>query len=212
MKLNNGFILIHRQLLEWEWYDDLKVCRLFIHCLLKANHSDQKYKGKLVKRGTFLTSRDLLSRETGLTVREVRTSLNKLISTNELTNVATRKGSVITVVNYDKYQKATNKKTKKRPTSDQQATTNNNEKNEKNENNIPTRNEFLQFAFSKKSNLDKESVELKYQAWVENNWRDGNDKPIKNCKIKLTNTIPYLKEDKPRYQENVWIPPKLKEL
>lgn len=211
MKLNNGFILIHRQLLEWEWYDDLKVFRLFIHCLLKANHTDKKYKGQLVKRGTFLTSRDLLSDETGLTVREVRTALNKLISTNELTNVATRKGSVITVVNYDKYQKATNKKTKKRPTSDQQATSNNNENNENNEKNIPTREEFLQYAFSKKRTLNKEAVELKYMAWVENGWKDGNDKQIKNWKTKLTNTIPYLREDSAR-DNSVWIPPKLKEL
>lgn len=122
MKLNNGFILIHRQLLEWEWYDDIKVCRLFIHCLLKANHSDKKHKGELVKRGTFLTSRDLLSRETKLTPREVRTALDKLIKTNELTNVRTPRGSVITVVNYDKYQKTTSKKTRKRPTNDQLTT------------------------------------------------------------------------------------------
>lgn len=131
----DGWIKIHRQLLEWEWYDDMKVFRLFIHCLLKANHADKKYKGQLVKRGTFLTSRDLLSRETGLTIREVRTALNKLISTNELTNVSTRKGSVIAVINYDKYQKATNKKANERPTSDQRATTNKNDKNDKNDKN-----------------------------------------------------------------------------
>ena len=112
----DGWIKIHRQLLEWEWYDDMKVFRLFIHCLLKANHADKKYKGQLVKRGTFLTSRDLLSNETGLTVKEVRTALGKLISTNELANAATRKGSVITVINYDKYQKGANKGANKGPT------------------------------------------------------------------------------------------------
>ena len=190
----DGWIKIHRQLLEWEWYDDMKVFRLFIHCLLKANHADKKYKGQLVKRGTFLTSRDLLSNETGLTVREVRTALGKLISTNELTNVSTSKGSVITVINYDKYQNTTSKKTNKRPTSDQQATTNKNEKNEKNDKNIPTLDEFLKYALSKKENLKKESVEWKYMAWVEGGWKDGFGNPIKNWKVKLLNTIPHLKE------------------
>ena len=48
-------------------------------------------------------------------------------------------------------------------------------------------------------------------AWVENGWKDGNDKQIKNWKTKLTNTIPYLREDSAR-DNTVWTPPKLKEL
>jgi len=81
--MNHGWIKLHRSLLDWEWYDDVNVTRLFLHCLFKANHKDKKYRGSVVKRGTFLTGRDLLAVETGLSVRQVRTSLSKLKSTNE---------------------------------------------------------------------------------------------------------------------------------
>ena len=129
--MNQGWIKLHRGLLEWEWYDDVNVMRVFLHCLLKANHADRRYRGKVVKRGTFLTGRDLLSIETGLTVQQVRTSLDKLKSTNELTIKSSRQGTVVEVVNYDKYQSATNDQ----PTSNQQVTSNKKEKNDKNEKN-----------------------------------------------------------------------------
>jgi outer membrane protein assembly factor BamE (lipoprotein component of BamABCDE complex) len=133
--MNNGWIKLHRSLLDWEWYDDVNVTRLFLHCLFKANHADKSYRGTVVKRGTFLTGRDLLAVETGLSVRQVRTSLTKLKSTNELTIKTSRQGTVVEVVNYDKFQDTTSKATNERPTSDQQATSNKNEKNEKNEKN-----------------------------------------------------------------------------
>ena len=131
--MNNGWIKLHRSLLDWEWYDDVNVMRLFLHCTLKANHADKNYRGTVVKRGTFLTGRDLLAAETGLSVRQVRTALSKLKSTNELTIKTSRQGTVVEVVNYDKFQDTTSKATNERPTSDQQATSNKNDKNDKND-------------------------------------------------------------------------------
>jgi len=133
--MNNGWIKLHRSLLDWEWYDDVNVKVVFLHCLFMANHKEQKYRGTIVKRGTFLTGRDLLAEQTSLTVRQVRTALNKLKSTNELTIKTSRQGTVIEVVNYDRFQDATNKATNERPTSDQQATSNKNDKKEKNDKN-----------------------------------------------------------------------------
>jgi hypothetical protein len=134
-----GWIKLHRKLLEWEWYDEPNTFRLFLHCLLKANHKDKKYRGDVIKAGTFYTSRDLLSKETGLTGRQVRTSLNRLKTTNELTIESSRKGTVIEVVNYTKYQvddqQNDQQTTKRRPTKGQRATTNKNDKNDKNDKN-----------------------------------------------------------------------------
>ena len=74
----------------------------------------------------------------------MRTALNHLKSTNEITIKATKRGSVATIINYDKYQVADiesvqqsdqgndQKVTNNRPTTDQQVTTNKNEKNDKN--------------------------------------------------------------------------------
>lgn len=130
----NGWIKIHREIINWEWYNDVNTSRLFLHCLLKANHADKNYRGTVVKAGSFLTCRDLLSSQTGLSVRQIRTSLSRLKSTNELTINTSRQGTVIEVVNYDKFQETTDKTTNKRPISDQQATSNKNDKNKKNYN------------------------------------------------------------------------------
>ena len=91
-------------MIDWEWYDDINTKVLFLHCLFKANHKDKKYRGTVVKRGTFLTGRELLAQETGLSVRQIRTSLSKLKSTNELAIKSSSKGSVVEVVNYSKHQ------------------------------------------------------------------------------------------------------------
>jgi hypothetical protein len=130
---NNGFIVLYRSLLDWEWYTDEKVSRLFIHCLLKANHADKKFRGNIIERGSFQTSYQMLSDETGLSVRSIRTSLNKLKTTGEVTIKTSTKNTVIVINNYDEYQsidKQNDKQTtNKRQTSDKQTTTNNNDNN-----------------------------------------------------------------------------------
>ena len=133
--MQQGWIKIHRQLLEWEWYDDLNTFRLFIHLLLKANHKAKKYRGMELKAGSILTGRDLLSFETGLSVMQVRTSLTKLISTNEITIKTSSQGTIIQIVKFTKYQIVTNDLTNKQPASNQQVTTNKNDKNVKNKKN-----------------------------------------------------------------------------
>lgn len=62
--------------------------------------------------------------------------------------------------------------------------------------NTPTFKEFLSYAKSKKENVSAMNLKLKYDSWVENGWKDGNNKPIKNWKSKLLNTIPYIEVEK----------------
>jgi len=102
--LKKGYIKLHRSLLEWEWYDELNVKVLFIHCLLKANYTDKDWKGQIIHRGSFITSYEKLSIETGLTVQQIRTAILKLKSTNEIIHKSTSHYSMITINNYDLYQ------------------------------------------------------------------------------------------------------------
>jgi predicted transcriptional regulator len=127
----SGWVKIHRQILEWEWYDDINTCRLFFHLLIKANHKERNYKGKVVQVGETLTGLDKLSYETNLSVQQIRTSLNKLKSTNEITINSTSQGTVIKVVNYEKYQVATSEPTDEQQTNNKRSTTNKNDKKEK---------------------------------------------------------------------------------
>lgn len=100
----NGFIVINRKMLNWEWYQDTNTVRLFLHLLLIANWEDKRWQGVEVKRGEVITSKKHLSENTGLSIQQIRTSLKKLILTNEITIKTTNKYTVIKVNNYNKYQ------------------------------------------------------------------------------------------------------------
>ena len=102
--MSTGWIKLHRQLLDWEWYDDINVCRLFTHCLLRANHKPKKWKGKTISRGQFWTSLDTLSAETGLSKKQIRVAFDKLKSTGEVASKGQATGRMVTIVNYDSYQ------------------------------------------------------------------------------------------------------------
>jgi hypothetical protein len=128
----SGWIKLHRQIVDWEWYTDHNTFRVFIHLLLTANHKDKKYRGIELKAGSIVTSRDILAIATGLSVRQIRTALYKLKTTNELTIKTSSQGTIIEIVNYSKYQVETNELTNERPTSDQQTTTNKNDNKERN--------------------------------------------------------------------------------
>ena len=193
--MNVGWIKLHRQILNWEWYSDTNTFRLFLHLLLTANFKDQKYQGKLIKKGSLLTGRDKLSYETGLSVREVRTCFERLKSTNEIAIKSNSKGTEIQVVNYDKYQVETSETTNERPTNDQQTTTikegkENKERKEKK--NIPDFSDFLAYAIKERPMVDKDKVQAKYDTWVSNGWKDGYDNKILNWKTKLKNTLPHI--------------------
>lgn len=99
-----GQILLHRKIIEWEWYGDINTSRLFIHMLLIANWKEGHFRGTKVPRGSFVSSLDKLSEETGLTKREIRTAISRLKTTGEVTVKATNKFSVFTVENYNLYQ------------------------------------------------------------------------------------------------------------
>jgi hypothetical protein len=127
------WIKLHRQITEWEWYSDNNCFRVFVHLLLKANYKEKKYKGIELKVGSVITSRDVLARETGLSSQQIRTALTKLISTNEITSVTSSKGTIIQIVNYEKYQVSTSETTNEQPTSNQRVTTNKKDNKEKKE-------------------------------------------------------------------------------
>ena len=129
----SGWIKLHRQILEWEWYSDNNCFRLFTHLVLKANYKQKRFKGIELKIGSIVTSRDILARETGLSSQQIRTALNKLILTNEVTSVTSSQGTIIQIVNYEKYQVETNETTNEQPTDNQQVTTNKKVNKEKKE-------------------------------------------------------------------------------
>ncbi len=101
-----GWIKLHRKLKHWEWFKDVPTCYLFIYLLMEAEYEDIKEKGIIIKRGQLKTSFRKIVSETGLSIQQIRTSLNKLKSTHDITQLSTHDFSLITIENYDKYQDA----------------------------------------------------------------------------------------------------------
>ena len=107
-------------MLLWGWYDDLNTCRLFIHCLLRANWKSGEWHGINYNAGQFITSLQSLAKESGLTVQQVRTALSHLKSTGEITDTRIGNCRVITINNWNEYQ-CDNKPSNKQSTNQQQA-------------------------------------------------------------------------------------------
>jgi len=111
-----GWIKLHKKLLDWEWYNDHNTFRLFTYLLLKANYEKKNWRGIVIERGQLITSLQSLSIETGISIQSLRTSLIKLKSTGELTDVSTGQSRLLTIVKYSDYQI-----TDMEPTGNQQA-------------------------------------------------------------------------------------------
>ena len=123
-----GWLKMYRKITEWEWYTDSQTVHLFIHIIIKASFEDSKWRGQNIKRGQLFTGRKLLSQQTGISEQSIRTILNRLKSTKEITIESTSKNSIITVCNYEGYQaeyqqtnQQINQQTNQQSTSDQPA-------------------------------------------------------------------------------------------
>jgi len=101
---NSGWIKLHRVLIDWEWYKTPHMVQFFIHCLLRANHEEKKWQGHLVSEGQFISGRKQLSLETGLSEQTIRTCIERLKSTSELTSKTTNKNTLFTINSWKKYQ------------------------------------------------------------------------------------------------------------
>ena len=123
--MKNGWIKLHRSITKWEWWSYHNTARLFMYLLLMATHEDIRFCGKIIKRGQLVTTRVKLAEETGISEQSVRTSLNRLKSTNEITTEVTNKFTIITICKYEDYQlteEDTNQQTNQQLTNNQPTT------------------------------------------------------------------------------------------
>lgn len=99
-----GYIKLHRKITDWEWYKDTATRDVFLHLLLKANYKPSRYMGHDINTGDCIFGRKAFSEELGLGEQQIRTAIKRLKSTSEITIKLTSKFSIITLVNYSKYQ------------------------------------------------------------------------------------------------------------
>lgn len=130
MVVLNGFVKIHRKLIQWGWYQDNVVKGVFLHLLLTANFTQSRWNGRTIYPGQVVVGTQRMANELGFTRQQIRTAMSKLKSTNEITTESTNRYTVVTIVNWDDYQiyeesptnKSTNELTNEQPTDNQQIT------------------------------------------------------------------------------------------
>lgn len=124
-----GWIKSYRSILEWEWWGDHNTTILWIYLLHAVNYEPKKWQGKVIEPGQLVTSLGHLAEQTGLSIRSIRTSLDKLNLTGEIEKKTTSRYTLVTVRNWEKFQ---DKATNKRQTNDKQTTTTKEVKKERN--------------------------------------------------------------------------------
>jgi hypothetical protein len=100
----NGYVKLHRKLLQWGWYSDCVVKDVFLHLLIIAAFKDGEFLGQHIKAGQAIIGYGKLATELGFTTQQVRTALKKLESTGEISKKSTNKFTLVTVENWGDYQ------------------------------------------------------------------------------------------------------------
>lgn len=141
----SGWIKLHRCLMEKAIFQNEKLLKVFIWCLLKASHSEHE---QLIGRqkvtlqpGQFPTGRHKAAVELNMSPSTAWSYLKLLEANNTIDIKSNNKFSVVTVVNWGLYQTEDNKPDSKydniydnkKTTNRQQIDTNKNDKNDKND-------------------------------------------------------------------------------
>lgn len=116
MAEKSTFIKLDRNIIKWRWYQNANTMRVFLHLLITANVADHDFETITVHRGQRIISYGKLGKELKMTSREVRTAIEHLKTTNELTSLSTPQYTIITILNYDRYQSSAYNLTNKRQT------------------------------------------------------------------------------------------------
>lgn len=81
----DGYIKIFRQIKDWAHFQEPSVLLVWLWLLVSVNFKDGYFHGKLVKKGEIITSFRKISEETGLSVNTIRSCLDKLKRSGEIT-------------------------------------------------------------------------------------------------------------------------------
>lgn len=105
----DGYIKIFRQIKDWAHFQEPSVLLMWIWLLVSVNFKDGYFHGKLVKKGEIITSFRKISEETGLSVNTIRSCLDKLKMSGEITQKKSENSQIsqythIVINQFVKYQ------------------------------------------------------------------------------------------------------------
>ncbi len=106
--MNRGYIKIWRKSIDNGWLSNHTLWAFWCWCLLKATHKPCKlligFQEVFLEPGQLVFGRKKCANELGTSEQSVRTCLQALKSTSNLTIKSTSKFSIISIVNWEAYQ------------------------------------------------------------------------------------------------------------
>ncbi len=104
----DGWIKLHRSLLDKGWIKKPEYVQLWVILLLLASHDDREYfwNGKMIilKSGQLITGRKFLSEKTGISQTTIERILKCFESGHQIGQQKTSTSRLISIYNWDKYQ------------------------------------------------------------------------------------------------------------
>lgn len=109
-----GWIKIHRQLLEHWVADEPECLAVWVRMLIEANHATKKklFNGRMteIQRGQLLFGLQRFSEKSGVSIAKLRRYLKLFMSEGMIDRQVDNKYSLITITCYDDFQESTGKK------------------------------------------------------------------------------------------------------
>jgi DNA-binding PadR family transcriptional regulator len=99
-----GYIKLHRKILDNGVFADAELLKVFVWCILKANTTPNVVYGRKVDVGQFITGRITASEELYLKPSTIYKRLQRLKTQGYIDISSNTKNSLITVINYKSYQ------------------------------------------------------------------------------------------------------------
>ena len=103
-----GYIRLHRSLMEWHYSNNPSMLAVWTHLLMLAEYEDCQYEGVTVHRGELLVSQQWLAQKVGISEKQLRLCLRKLEEDNEISKKRAGKRTIISILKYADYQSDTN--------------------------------------------------------------------------------------------------------
>ena len=104
MNGNNTWIKLPRNFQNWRWYKESNMVHLYLYLVMNTNLLSENYFDINIKRGEIMISLSRLSTDTNLSIKTLRTCLDRLKRTHEIEYRNLNHGRIIIIVNYDMFQ------------------------------------------------------------------------------------------------------------
>ncbi len=108
--MSGGFIKVNRSILASDIIREPVTFTVFMYLILSARFSEGEYNGEKIKRGETVTSYPRIALATGITERQARTALSKLIKSGKVSVRRYPKFSVVTLKDYENFQGMSDRK------------------------------------------------------------------------------------------------------